>query len=320
MLPSTFQSRSWKHQLYVCFKLCKEFNTLTSNPDLNTDAKNYWKYFGNPCEFGSPGPLVWTAKCSLILGGKGDQKQLQTKEELKCNTCKCKSMFWRTALELRLSTVPIASNESRHSCTRTGLDVHQKKKRNQKISCSFGTQRHSLYQQTYPKTPQSTYHTFGSLACHILIVQSLGQSQWNCRFFPKQVWPRVPIPRLWPRYEVFQTQLCLCSGAGEECYNSLSYMPGWECYSHGGDPCSAVHPATANAEVICEPLSPRPASNQALSPPTVGKVKSLLGHLRRLCKNIGGLSALARLSLNPLSRVNVHSLRGNLACSCAQTN
>lgn len=31
--------------------------------------------------------------CSLISGEKGDQKQLQTKEELKYNTCKSKSMF-----------------------------------------------------------------------------------------------------------------------------------------------------------------------------------------------------------------------------------
>lgn len=109
------------------------------------------------------GPLgvnskILCALCSLCLRGKGDQNQL------KHNTCEHKSVFWRTASELRLSIVSIASNESRHSCTRTGLDVHQKLTRCSRSAANLTLKDTPLYQQRFPKTAQSLYHTFGSLA------------------------------------------------------------------------------------------------------------------------------------------------------------
>lgn len=130
------------------------------------------------------------ALCSLSLGGKGDQKQLQTKEELKCNTCKCKFMFWRTDSELRLSTVSIASNESRHSCTRTGLDVlHKKNQRSRRSAARLALKDTPSTSKGIPKhhrvysTLLDPWHRGG--ACHILIVQSLGQLQWSCGFCSK---------------------------------------------------------------------------------------------------------------------------------------
>lgn len=90
-------------------------------------------------------------------------------------------------------------------------------------------------------------------------------------------------------------------------------------------PCSVGTASQCQLTLCCGVLG-APGSSTSIGPScesswvNCGKVKWLLGHLRRLWKNVGGLSALAWFSLNPLSRANVHSLRGNLACSCVQAN
>lgn len=119
---------------------------------------------------------------SQSLGRKGNQKQLQTKEELKCNTCNCKSMFWRTTSELRLRTVSIGDNESRH--TRAGLDVNQKLTRSIRSAAHLALKDTPSTSKGIPKH-QRVYtilldpgHQGG--ACLILITLSLGHLEWSC--------------------------------------------------------------------------------------------------------------------------------------------
>lgn len=117
-------------------------------------------------------------------------------------------------------------------------------------------------------------------ACPILIVLLLGHLQWSC-FFSQRRFGTQGLKFFKPSNVFIQE---LEKSVTPVCMRALITVVTLAVL---------VHPATAGAEVICEPLSPRPASNQALSPPTEGKVKPLLGHVGRLCKNIGGLSALA---------------------------
>lgn len=71
-------------------------------------------------------------------------------------------MFWRTTSELRLRTVSIGDNESRH--TRAGLDVNQKLTRSIRSAAHLALKDTPSASKGIPKHTKSIYNTLGSWA------------------------------------------------------------------------------------------------------------------------------------------------------------
>ena len=212
-----------------------------------------------------------------------------------------------------MGTILITSNESRHSYAGTGLGVHQKLTRSSKSTAGFTFKDTSSTSKDIPKNDRICIALldpwFQGGTCHILIVQSHPSCCWStcCRamIFSKAGLTWGADPQASTRGE----RLLKLTVFAFRSWRWAVQRSAWACYSCWGaqwalrqcDPAVLVQPASASlpsAAAIPEPLGPRSASGQAVSPPkwTVGKLNHFLGTLGGCGKMLEGCQHLHDLA------------------------